>query len=107
MLGAQPRPRKAWTSARSSGTRPSASPPRADVDALLALDADCVVYSPIFADVDVVTRILESGKNLVTPLGWFYPPSRRAGRLDAVCRGAGVPCTARASTPAASPNVSR
>ena len=46
-----------------------------DVDALLALEADCVVYSPIFADVGVVTRILESGKNVVTPLGWFYPPA--------------------------------
>src|SRR5580704_8025392 len=36
-----------------------------DVDALLALDADCVVYSPIFADVETVTRILESGTNVV------------------------------------------
>ena len=61
-----------------------------DVDALLALDADCVVYSPIFADEGVVTRILESGKNLVTPLGWFYPPTRDRARLDAVCRRAGV-----------------
>jgi hypothetical protein len=61
-----------------------------DVDALLALDADCVVYSPIFADVDVVTRLLESGKNVVTPLGWFYPPSEERARLDAICRAAGV-----------------
>jgi hypothetical protein len=61
-----------------------------DVDALLALDADCVVYSPIFADEGVVVRILESGKNLVTPLGWFYPPSDERERLDAVCRAAGV-----------------
>ncbi len=61
-----------------------------DVDALLALDADCVVYSPIFADVDVVTRILESGKNVVTPLGWFYPPSDERARLDGICRAAGV-----------------
>ena len=43
-----------------------------------ALEADCVVYSPIFADAAVVTRILESQKNVVTPLGWFYPPARRA-----------------------------
>jgi hypothetical protein len=61
-----------------------------DVDALLALDADCVVYSPIFADVDVVTRLLESGKNVVTPLGWFYPPSEERAQLDAICRAAGV-----------------
>ena len=61
-----------------------------DVDALLALDADCVVYSPIFADPAVVVRILESGKNLVTPLGWFYPPSAEREELDAICRKAGV-----------------
>ncbi len=61
-----------------------------DVDTLLALDADCVVYSPIFADDDTVVRILESGKNLVTPLGWFYPPAPERDRLDAVCRRSGV-----------------
>jgi 2,4-diaminopentanoate dehydrogenase len=61
-----------------------------DVDELLALDADCVVYSPIFADEVVVALILESGKNVVTPLGWFYPPSEDRARLDAVCRSAGV-----------------
>src|SRR5580692_8458912 len=61
-----------------------------DVEALLAADADCVVYSPIFADPDVVTRILESRKNVVTPLGWFYPPAGERERFDAVCRAAGV-----------------
>ncbi len=61
-----------------------------DIDSLLAVEADCVVYSPIFADVAVITRILESGKNLVTPLGWFYPPTAERERIDAVCRAAGV-----------------
>jgi 2,4-diaminopentanoate dehydrogenase len=61
-----------------------------DVDALLALDADCVLYAPVFADPDVVVRILESGKNVVTPLGWFYPPPDERGRFDEICRRAGV-----------------
>jgi 2,4-diaminopentanoate dehydrogenase len=61
-----------------------------DVDVLLALDADCVLYSPIFADVSVITRLLESGKNVVTPLGWFYPPAGDRAPLDAVGRAAGV-----------------
>jgi len=61
-----------------------------DVDALVTLEADCVVYSPIFADPSVVTALLESGKNVVTPLGWFYPPPDERQRLDAVCRAAGV-----------------
>jgi hypothetical protein len=61
-----------------------------DVDALLALDADCVLYSPIFADPSVITRILESGKNVVTPLGWFYPPDAERDRFDTVCKTSGV-----------------
>src|SRR5262249_46741292 len=44
-----------------------------DVDSLLALDADCVLYSPLMADAAELERILRSGKNVVTPLGWFYP----------------------------------
>src|SRR4029450_9188664 len=54
------------------------------------LDADCVVYSPVFADSGVISRILESGKNVVTPLGWFYPRPDEREALDALCRGAGV-----------------
>ena len=61
-----------------------------DVDAVLAIDADCVVYSPFMADPTVVTRILESGKNVVTPLGWFYPPTDERQQFDAICRTAGV-----------------
>jgi 2,4-diaminopentanoate dehydrogenase len=61
-----------------------------DVEALLSLDADCVVYSPIFADPSVLARILESGKNVVTPLGWFYPPADERDRFDTVCKTAGV-----------------
>lgn len=44
-----------------------------DIDALLALDADCVMYSPLLPDDQVVIRILRSGKNVVTPVGWVYP----------------------------------
>jgi hypothetical protein len=44
-----------------------------DIEALLALDADCVVYSPLIPDDAVVAAILRSGKNVVTPVGWVYP----------------------------------
>lgn len=37
-----------------------------DVEALLALRPDCVVYNPMFADVDDLVRILEHGVNVVT-----------------------------------------
>lgn len=61
-----------------------------DVDALLATEADCVLYSPFMADPAVVAAILESGKNVVTPLGWFYPPSEERERFDGIARAAGV-----------------
>src|SRR4051812_34739457 len=37
-----------------------------DVDALLALRPDCVVYNPMWQDVDELVRILESGANVVS-----------------------------------------
>lgn len=61
-----------------------------DVDALLALDADCVFYAPIMADVPEVIRILESGKNVVTPLNWFYRGSRDWSEVEAACAKGGV-----------------
>ena len=38
----------------------------ADTAAILALDADCVVYTPRLTNVDEVCAILASGKNVVT-----------------------------------------
>ncbi|WP_197373115.1 NAD(P)H-dependent amine dehydrogenase family protein [Mycolicibacterium baixiangningiae] len=37
-----------------------------DVDTLLALKPDCVVYNPMFADVDDLVRMLSAGVNVVT-----------------------------------------
>jgi len=44
-----------------------------NADDLLALDADCVMYSPLIPNDDEVKAILRSGKNVVTPVGWVYP----------------------------------
>jgi hypothetical protein len=61
------------------------------IDALLALPADCVLYSPIVGNPAVVARILASGKNVVTPLGWFYPfASKGVSELEEACRKGGV-----------------
>jgi 2,4-diaminopentanoate dehydrogenase len=43
------------------------------IDEVLALDADCVMYSPLIPKDDEVIAILRSGKNVVTPVGWVYP----------------------------------
>ncbi len=57
-----------------------------DVDALLAMEADCVVYCPVMPDPTLVQRLLESGKNVVTPLNWFYSRGRDVTALEAACR---------------------
>ncbi len=63
-----------------------------DVDALLAMDADCVLYSPLMGKPKDVIRMLESGKNVVTPLGWFFPDrgSKTTAELETACRRGGV-----------------
>ena len=62
-----------------------------DRDAILALDADCVVYAPMLADDGDVQALLASGKSLVTPVGWVYPfDSRDVSDLEATCQRAGV-----------------
>jgi hypothetical protein len=64
-----------------------------DKDEILALDADCVNYAPLYFDVDDMCAILRSGKNLVTPAGFAYPASRdpdETARLDAACRDGGT-----------------
>lgn len=54
-----------------------------DIEALLAIDADCVMYSPLLPDEAVVAAILRSGKNVVTPVGWVYP-DRRSPAVQAI-----------------------
>jgi len=57
-----------------------------DVEALIATTADCVMYSPIMPDPKLVARILKSGKNVVTPLNWFYPGKRDVSALEQACQ---------------------
>lgn len=51
-----------------------------DVDRALAIDADCVLYTPRNTDVDEVCAILASGKNVATTAFLFHP--RRARPVD-------------------------
>ena len=63
-----------------------------DVEALLATDADCVMYSPLLPDEAVVAAILRSGKNVVTPVGWVYPDRRNpaVAAIEGACLDGGV-----------------
>ena len=60
-----------------------------DVDQVLSLEADCVVYCPLLPYVDELCHILESGKNVVTPCGYYYPYKQSGEdfrRLEEACR---------------------
>lgn len=60
------------------------------VDEILALDADAVIYAPLMPSVDVVAALLHSGKNVVTPLGWFYPTEKEAAPLEVAAQSGNV-----------------
>jgi hypothetical protein len=60
------------------------------IEDILALDADCVMYSPLVPNDDEVIAILRSGKNVVTPVGWVYPDPgnpRHKSVVDAAVEG--------------------
>lgn len=60
-----------------------------DVEAMIALDADCVFYCPGFADVDVICRLLRSGKNVVSTTAYFQPTDQNSADIEnirAACR---------------------
>jgi 2,4-diaminopentanoate dehydrogenase len=52
---------------------------------ILALDADCVVYSPLVPNDDEVAALLRSGKSVVTPVGWIYPDPAKVEAIEAAC----------------------
>ncbi len=61
-----------------------------DIDALLALQPDCVVYNPMWPDVDELVRILESGVNVVSTAAFVTGANLGDGRdriADACTRG--------------------
>jgi 4-hydroxy-tetrahydrodipicolinate reductase len=60
-----------------------------DVEAIMALDADCVLYCPMPWDVGEMCRLLESGKHVVTPCPYWFPfiqDPEAAGQIEAACR---------------------
>ncbi|CAN5319297.1 dihydrodipicolinate reductase [soil metagenome] len=61
-----------------------------DIDALLALKPDVVVYNPMWIDVDELVRILEAGVNVVATASFITGHNQGAGRdkiADACLRG--------------------
>ena len=55
-----------------------------DVEQIVKLDADCVIYTPRTAHLDDVCRLLENGKNVVTTAFLFHPARIEAPDRDRV-----------------------
>ena len=63
-----------------------------DVDALLALGADCVVYNPMWPSTDELVRVLEAGVNVVSTAAFVSgrrDPADRE-RIEAACKQGGA-----------------
>jgi hypothetical protein len=60
------------------------------VEEILALVADCVLYAPLMPNPEEVAAILRSGKNVVTPLGWFWPSAKERASMEAPALEGGV-----------------
>jgi hypothetical protein len=73
----------------------------ADIDEIVALDADCVLHMPLpslrygddpDADVRNICRLLESGKNVITTVGYVYPKAygrELVERFERACAAGG------------------
>jgi hypothetical protein len=58
---------------------------RKGIDAVLALEPDCVIYSPLLPIESEVAALLRAGINVVTPLNWFYPKRLDTTKLESAC----------------------
>lgn len=75
------------------GLEPSGVEATADVDALLALRPDCILYTPQFPDVDLMVRMLEAGIHVVSTSYFITGRSFGDGaaeRLDEAARRGGA-----------------
>jgi hypothetical protein len=56
-----------------------------DIETVIALKPDCVLYSPLMAKEAEIIKLLAAGINIVTPLGWFYPRDLDTQAIEAAC----------------------
>jgi hypothetical protein len=75
----------------------------ADLNEILALGADCVLYMPAACSLDEVCALLASGANIVTTRGEFHhpgsmDPANRA-RVEAACAAGGTSIHSTGSSP--------
>jgi 4-hydroxy-tetrahydrodipicolinate reductase len=85
------------------GLPPTGVVATSDMDEILALDPDCVIYMPAVCDVDQVCAILATGANIVTTCGEFYHPGSMQPavreRVERVCAASGASIHSTGSSP--------
>lgn len=85
------------------GVEPTGILATRDVEEIVALGADCVLYMPLACDFDEVCRLLESGANVVTTRGEFHRPDgldpALRGRIEAACAKGGTSIHSTGSSP--------
>jgi hypothetical protein len=74
-----------------------------DIEDVLALEADCVLYMPQGCDLDEVCRLLASGLDIVTTRGEFHHPASMdpadRERVEAACQQGGTSIHSTGSSP--------
>ncbi len=88
----------AWSDAKAGrdvgelvGIEPLGVTATNDIDALLALKPDCVVYNPMWIDIDELVRILSAGVNVVASASFITGQNLGAGRvrIEDACKSGG------------------
>jgi hypothetical protein len=85
------------------GLEPTGVRATTNVDEIVELDADCVLYMPRSCDFDQVCRLLESGTNIVTTRGEFHHPDSLdpevRKRVENACEHGGTSIHSTGSSP--------
>jgi len=70
------------------GLPPSGVKATDDIEQIITLNADCVLFAPIVTDVDTICRLLQSGKNVASVAGPFSPKHypEQFEQIEAACR---------------------
>ena len=74
-----------------------------EVDEIVALGADCILYMPSRPDIDVLCRLLQSGSNVVSTRSEFHRPASLdpdvRARLETACEVGGTSLYSTGSSP--------
>ncbi|MGA3147649.1 MAG: dihydrodipicolinate reductase [Acidimicrobiales bacterium] len=85
------------------GLRPTGVVATGDIEDIIGLGADCVIYMPRQFEVDTVCRLLESGVNVVTTCGEFHHPASMdpevRERVESACRRGSTSIHSTGSSP--------